>query len=187
MYTQARNVVCVLLLSSVFISVPSVVYGEVVVAQKTNDYVKQLLDEGRRLVDSGDFNGAIAVYQQAANLEPRNASIHSGIGYAYVQQNNFPAALSAFRRASALNPNNSDFHYAIGYISGNLGDYQGAKDAYRRAIQANRGNANAYVGLATILVRLGEYVNAKWAYDQAANIDPRNPQLDELRGVILKR
>lgn len=184
-YKGTSLVVSVILIGSIATTIPVIARSQVLVAQQSSSEVKQLLEQGRRLVDTGDYNGAIATYQQAAILEPKNATIYSGIGYLYAQQGNFPAALTSYRRAVSLNPNNSDYVYALGYVSGNLGDNAGAKDAYRRAIQLNRSNVNAYLGLATILTRVGEYDNAKWAFEQATNLDPRNPQAYEIRGTTL--
>ena len=160
--------------------------AKILVAQKkSTSQVRQLLNEGRRLVNSRDYNGAISVYKQAATLEPKNGSIFSGIGYLYAQQGNFSAALAAYRRAVALSPNNSDYHYAKGFISGNMGDNSKAKAAYRKAIQLNRNNVDAYLGLAAILLNLREFENAKWAFEQAIKIDPKNAQAHELKGVML--
>lgn len=188
MYNRKLFVASVLLIGSIAATMPLMVQAQVSVPQQTSTpEVKQLLEEGRKLVDTGDYNGAIAVYQQAAALQPKNATIYSGIGYLYAQQGNFTPALAAYRRAVALNPNNSDFQYALGYISVNLGDNGRAKEAYRRAIQLNRGNVNAYLGLATVLLQLKEYENVKWAYEQAVNLDPKNPQAYELRGTLLMK
>jgi Flp pilus assembly protein TadD len=187
-YKGTSFLISVLLIGSIVTTMASVTQAQVLVVQRqSTQEVKELLEQGRRLVETGDYGGAIAVYQQAANLEPKNASIYSGIGYLYALQGNFSAALTAYRRAVALNPNNSDYQYALGYISGNLGNNNGAKEAYRKAIQLNRGNINAYIGLGTILVRLGEYTSAQWAYEEAVQLAPRNPQVYELRGTMLKR
>ncbi len=186
-YNRTSFLVSVLLLGSFVVTMPLVTQAQEAVPQQSSQELKGLLEEGRRLVDSGDYNGAIAIYQRAAALEPKNATISSGIGYLYALQGNFSAALQAYRRAVALNPNNSDYQYALGYVSGNLGDNKGAKEAYRRAIQANRSNVNAYIGLATVLLRLGENNNVKWAYEQAVSLDPKNPQVYELRGNILMK
>lgn len=160
--------------------------AQVIVAQRANNSeLKKLLDEGHRLVDAGDYNGAISIYQQAATIQPKNASIYSGIGFAYTRLNNYPAALEAFRRAAQLEPNNSNYQYALGYTSGSLNDYRTAKEAYRRAIQVNRNNIDAYIGLATILLRLGERSNAMWAYEEAAKIDPRNLLVSEFKNNML--
>ena len=125
MYKPTSFVFGVMLLGCFAFSIPSVAQAQVLVAQGKNPELKQLLEEGRRLVDTGDYGGAIAVYQQAASLDPKNAKIHSGIGYLYAQQGNYQAALTAYRRAIAINPNNSDFYYAVGYIKANLGDTPG--------------------------------------------------------------
>lgn len=155
--------------------------------QANNAELKRLLEDGKRLVDAGDYNGAIAVYQQAARMEPRNARIHSGIGYLHAKQGNFQAALAAYRRAIAINPNNSDFFYAVGYIKGNMGDTPGAKEAYRRAIQLNRNNVSAYVGLGITQSRLGDFRSANWAFEQAIKLDRNNAQTYEFMAAMYKQ
>jgi Flp pilus assembly protein TadD len=149
-----------------------------------NAELKQLLDEGRRLLDMGDYNGAIDNYQRALTIQPRNASIHSGIGILYVKQGNLPAARTAFQRAVQLAPNNADYQYALGYINANLGDYAKAKEAYRRTVQLNRRHFKGYMGLATVLTRLGENTNAMWAYQEAVKIDPNNPLVSDFRNQL---
>lgn len=162
----------------------SPVQTQVVAKVSINSELKELLDEGKNLLKSGDYDGAISIYKQAVKIQPKNASIHSGIGFAYTRAGNYRAALNAFRRAVQLEPNNSYYQYALGYTSGSLKDYRTAREAYRRAIQNNRRKVNAYVGFATVLLRLGEKNNALWAYREAAKIDPENPLVTELRNKI---
>ncbi|MBN4004492.1 tetratricopeptide repeat protein [Nostoc sp. LPT] len=187
MYKPTSFVFSVVLLGCFTFTIPSVAQAQVLVAQAKNSELKQLLEEGRRLVNAGDYGGAIAVYQQAASIDPKNAKIHSGIGYLYAQQGNYQAALTAYRRAIAINPNNSDFYYAVGYIKANLGDTRGAKEGYRRAIQLNRNNVNAYLGLAVTQSRMGDYTAATWAYQQAIDLDKNNAQTYELMGSMYKQ
>lgn len=149
-----------------------------------NAELKQLLDEGRRLLDIGDYNGAIDNYRRALTIQPRNASIHSGIGILYAKQGKFPTALTSFQRAVQLDPNNADYQYALGYINANLGDYSRAKEAYRRTVQLNRRHFKGYMGLATVLTRLGESSNAMWAYQEAVKIDPNNPLVSDFRNQL---
>ncbi len=187
MHKQASFIVSVLLWGCFTTAAPIVAQAEVSLSPDSNSQLKQLVEEGRRLINAGDYQGAIAVYQQAATITPRNAKIYSGIGYAYVQQKNFHDALAAYRRAIALDPENSDFYYAIGYIKGNSGDTSGAKEAYRRAIQLNRNNMNAYVGLGVTQSILGDYQAAEWAYEQAINLDRNNAQTYELMASLYKQ
>jgi Flp pilus assembly protein TadD len=183
MYKHTSFVFSLILIGNIATSIfPSMAQAQVLVAQRTSSSeLKQLLNEGHRLIDVGDYNGAISIYQQAATIQPKNASIYSGIGFSYIRLGNFPAALASFRRAVELEPNNANYQYALGYVSGTLNDYPTAKEAYRRAIQANRGNVEAYIGLATILLRLGERNNAMWAYGEAAKLDPRNPLVSQFK------
>lgn len=187
MYKKTSLVLTVLLLGCLFTSTPVVVKADILVVQANNPELKNLIEEGKRLVDSKDYNGAIAVYQQAAKLDPKNERIHAGIGYLYTQQGNFTSALDAYRRAIAINPNNSDFYYAVGYLKSSTRDNKGAKEAYRRAIQLNRNNLNAYLGLGVAQTSLGDYQSALWAYEQAINLDKNNPRTYELIGSMFKQ
>jgi tetratricopeptide (TPR) repeat protein len=184
---KQTSLLLVLLLGCLTPIIPSAVQAQTLVAQGRSAELKQMLEDGRRLVNSGDLGGALSVYQQAATLESRNAKIHSAIGYIYAQQGNFPAALTAYRKAIAIDGNNSDFYYAVGYIKGNMGDTPGAKEAYRKAIQLNRNNLNAYLGLGVTQSRLGDYESSMWAFEQAVNLNGSNAQTFELLGSTLKQ
>lgn len=187
MYKRISLIVSVMLLGCSAATIPSVAQAQVLVAQAKNPELKQMLEQGRRLVDAGDYNGAIAIYQQAATVDPKNAKIYSGIGYLYAQQGNFQGALASYRRAIGIDPNNSDFYYAVGYIKGNLGDTPGAKEAYRRSIQLNRNHVNAYLGLGITQARMGDYEAANWAYEQAISIDKNNPRTYEFMASMYKQ
>lgn len=152
-----------------------------------SQHVNRLLEEGRHLVTVGDDSGAIYLYQQAANLEPKNPRIFSGIGYLQARQGNFSAAASAYLKAVALAPKNADFQYALGYTLGNLGNNNGAVKAYRRAIQLNRKNINAYLGLGVVMLRQGKYKDALWAYQKAVAIAPNSARAYELKGAVFMK
>lgn len=186
-YKRISLIIGILLLGCASVSIPSEAQAQTLVVQANRAELKQLLEEGKRLVDAGDYGGAIAVYQRAATIDNRNARIHSGIGYLYAQQGNLRAALASYRRAIAIDPNNSDFYYAVGYIKGNMGDTPGAKEAYRRAIQLNRGNLNAYIGLGITQSRMGDYTAANWAFEQAINLDRNNAQTYEFMAAMYKQ
>ncbi|BAZ08164.1 tetratricopeptide repeat protein [Calothrix sp. NIES-3974] len=183
-----RNIlVCAFLFTSIFTGFAGSAGASLVVAQaQGNDQeFRQLLEQGRQLVDRGDYESAMRIYQNAAQMRPRNGSVHSGIGILYVKQNNYSAALSAFQRAIALEPNNADYHHALGYLHGNLGNLPAARESYRRAIRLNRNHVDAYLGLASVLTHLGDRQGAAWSYQQAEKIAPRNPRVAEYRSFIM--
>jgi tetratricopeptide (TPR) repeat protein len=186
-YKRISLVVGVLCLGLSGVSIPAVAQTQVLIAQTRNPQVKRLFEEGKRLVAAKDYLGAIEIYQQAAQIEPKNARIHSGIGYLYAQMGNFQPALAAYRRALAIDGNNSDFHYAMGYIKANLGDINGANESYRRAVQLNRSNLNAYLGLGVTQARLGNFTAANWAFEEAIKLNPNNAQTFEFMALMYKQ
>ncbi|NRB06099.1 MAG: tetratricopeptide repeat protein [Richelia sp.] len=166
---------------------PSVAQAQMLIAQKSSPEVVNLLNQGRRLVNSGDYDRAIALYQRAATLEAKNHTIPAGIGFLQAQKGDFRSALISYQRAIALNQNSSDYYYAVAYVHGNLGNIKAAKEAYRKAIQLNRNNKNAYLGLMVTQSRLGNYGAVRWAYQTLLEIDPKNARAYELMGAELKK
>ncbi len=188
MYKPTSFIISIILMGSITaITSPTAEAQTLIARSQSTPEVKRLLEEGRRLVNARDYDAALAVYQRAAALEPKNPTIHSGIGFLQAQSGNFRGALTSYRRAIALNGNNSDYYYAVAYIHGNLGDFKASKEAYRKAIQLNRNNVNAYLGLMVTQSRLGDYDAAKWAYEQLIEREPKNARAHELMGSIFKK
>ncbi|MCY7391775.1 MAG: tetratricopeptide repeat protein, partial [Leptolyngbyaceae cyanobacterium CAN_BIN12] len=113
----------------------------------SKDPLTQLLREGRRLANSGNVPGALAVYRQAADLDKANPKIFAGMGFLYASQGNYDAALGAYQQAIALDPKNADFHYALGFNLASLGSNDEALSAYRQAIVVNPRHVNANLSM----------------------------------------
>ena len=99
-----------MLLGSIAALAPMVATAEIPAAQENkskqaaNQQLNKLLEQGRKLVDAGNWSGAIALYQKAAKLEKNNPRIYSGIGYLQGLKGDFSAAAVAYRQAVALEP-----------------------------------------------------------------------------------
>ena len=63
--------------------------------------------QGRQLWQNNNISGAIAAYQQAANLEPKNSRILTSLGFLLTQQNNYSGAIAALDKATKLDTNNA--------------------------------------------------------------------------------
>ena len=66
-----------------------------------------LLTVGTKLMHRQRFADAVAAYQVATELKPDRASLHAGLGEAYLMNGNRSDAIASFRRAVALSPENS--------------------------------------------------------------------------------
>lgn len=85
-------------------------------AQANNkDRLRELLKQGRELVDAKKYQEATQVYKQAAQLDSDNPKIFSGIAYLEASQGNYQQAAAAYQRAIDLAPNNAEFYYALGH------------------------------------------------------------------------
>jgi serine/threonine-protein kinase len=65
-------------------------------------------DEGRRLFLANDVPGAIAHFEEAARIMPRDADVQKQLGRAYMRAGDAPRSIAAYRRYLSLAPNASD-------------------------------------------------------------------------------
>jgi tetratricopeptide (TPR) repeat protein len=59
---------------------------------------------GKKALNAGDWNGAIAAFELAALRDPGNADIQNYIGYAYRRLRQLGPAIGHYQRTLALNP-----------------------------------------------------------------------------------
>jgi cytochrome c-type biogenesis protein CcmH/NrfG len=109
------------------------------------------IKQGRQLWQSNNISGAIAAYQQAANLEPKNSRILTSLGFLLTQQNNYSAAIAALEKATKLDVQNAKAFNALGFVYVRIKDYSSALTAYRRVIALENRNIDAYNSVGFLL------------------------------------
>lgn len=117
--------------------------GDIAYAQAKKD-ATEWIRQGRQLWQKNDISGAIASYQQASQLEPKNSKILTSLGFLLTQQNNYSGAIAALESATKLDANNAKAFNALGFVYVRIKDYPNALNAYRRAITLDRANIDAY-------------------------------------------
>lgn len=79
--------------------------------------------EGRKAVESQDWNRAIELLSKAVQTDPKNADAHNFLGYAYRKTGKFDASFNHYNEALRLNPKHKHAHEYIGeayLLTGNL-------------------------------------------------------------------
>ena len=130
---------------------------------------RALLADGRSRWEAGSLEqrrAAIALYEQAAQLEPRDTLVLGTLGRAYLDAHFFRQARTTFEHVLALAPNDADaeyglgrawtwtwlekpdsaaFVYAYGYLTDATNDRPAFADAWiaRAALDVERGDADA--------------------------------------------
>jgi tetratricopeptide (TPR) repeat protein len=92
------------------------------------------LDElGLQLARKGNYKEALATFEEALRLNPRDAMTHDGIGRTYRMMNRPNDAIAAFRAAIDDDPRYLDAAIPLGRTLAEVGDDSGAVAAFSRA------------------------------------------------------
>ncbi|MCS6910237.1 MAG: tetratricopeptide repeat protein [Anaerolineales bacterium] len=123
---------------------------------------------------AGRNEEALAAYQRASDLDPKDAYAHNGIGNVHYDLKQYDAALTAYRRASELDPRYAAPHNGIGNVHAQLGNYEAALAAYRRASELDPTDATPHNNIAGVLVKLGRYDEARREFNERIRLAPDN-------------
>ncbi len=72
--------------------------------QTAPDSALSVYEEGKKLYDAGDFNGARSKFNEAVKIEPGNARWHYNLGLTHRQMKNLHAARESLMKARELDP-----------------------------------------------------------------------------------
>ncbi len=135
------------------------------VQQEASDLKKakeQWLEQGHTHYYAGEYQEAIAAYDQAIALDAADATTYNFRGSAYYALKQYQPAIADFERALSRNP-----RYRAAYHNRNLA-YSAQKGLF-----LEQGNEHYHAG---------EYQEAIVAYDQAIAIDPNDARAYNFRG-----
>ena len=137
---------------------------------------QQAFNDARALQDSGDFQGALARYSGALEIDPNYAQAHVNLIVVYGQLERHDEVAKHYELAVKLNPSIAEAHYNYGVSRHLAADYAGAAAAFRRALSINPQDANAHNNLANALEQSGQEAEAARHYRLAIEHDPSHPQ-----------
>jgi len=121
----------------------------------------------------GDLDGALADYDQALELDPRNLEACYRRGLARQAKGNWDGAVADFTAIISLNPKNADAFSNRGFVKQAQGDLDGALADYDQALLLNPKIPAAYYNEGLIKVQKGDLDGAIASYNQALDLDPK--------------
>ena len=156
--------------------VPPIVVAQTnqVAQANQNEDLNKLLREARDKVAGEQYAEAIALYNQAAQIQPDNARIFSGLAYCYTQLDRFAEAVTAFRQALSLDRNRTDAYLSLGGALEQTGDGAAAIETYRQLIALQPKEARAYDAAGAVLVRQQRFEEALPLLQKAAQLIPNS-------------
>lgn len=137
--------------------------------------VQEVFGAGRALQDRGDFDGALAAYNAALEIDPAYAQAHVNLIAIHGQSGRQEQAERHYRRAVELNPAIAEAHYNYGVSRYFAGDYSGAEAAFRKALEINPLDADARSNLGNSLEKLERGSEAERHYRLALDSNPAQP------------
>ncbi len=133
--------------------------------------------------ESGDYQGAIADYNQAINIKPDYADAYLNRGNAKKNLGDKQGAIADYNQAINIKPDYADAYNNRGIAKKNLGDKQGAIADYNQAINIKPDYALAYNNRGIAKSDLGDKQGAIADYNQAINIKPDYADAYNNRGI----
>ena len=132
----------------------------------------------------GDDKSALADYDRAINLDPKNDVHYSNRGMFFANSGNTQRALSDYDTAIKINPNNPITYDNRGFLKARIGDSQGALSDYTQAIKIDLNFDPSYNNRAKLYESIGDNKNAINDLKKVAEIYKATDREAEYQQVI---
>jgi tetratricopeptide (TPR) repeat protein len=149
-----------------------------------NDTASQLYNSGDTLVAKGDYENAIALFDQALAsnttiLKKTDALLYlyRDKGYAQIQLGNYTGAIATLDAGIGLYPKDAMLWNNRGLALEKLGKTQDALAAYDKAVSFDRNYTRAHVNRGILLTQMGRYSEAVEAFSRANETEPFNEDI----------
>ena len=127
-----------------------------------------------------DYERGISLLQQAVAIIPNNASAHSALGRAYLEDGRETEAFAELAIALLLKPDDSEALTEIGRLHLAAGRVMQAVEALQRAVALDVANVKAVHALGTALIRVGRDAEGQQRLEESERLEARTIE-DERR------
>lgn len=128
--------------------------------------------DGARFALEGRLSEAVAAFEQAVMLDPKNGNSFYSLGNVYAELGRWEEAVAAYRKSVQLNDKDMEAYNGLGIALSNRGVYVQAAAAFRRAISIYPKWAEPYYHLSRVYKKMGQEVAAQVAYTEAVRLRP---------------
>jgi len=122
------------------------------------------------------------LFTHAVAVVPESATVHYGLGAAYIQRGEIDAAEQCFLRAIERTPSVPEAFSNLGAIEMRRANFPKAAEYFTQALNLEPSNPDFLVNLGTALINMGRVDDARRIADAALGIRP-----DDMRAQALKK
>jgi tetratricopeptide (TPR) repeat protein len=142
-----------------------------------------LVSKGNTDSNAGDYNRAIADFNEAIRLDPKSSLAFRNLGDAYTNMGDHDRAIAGYNEAIRLDPNDALALSARGVACANKGDYDRAIADFNRAIRLDPQSAHAFRNRGVVYATKGDNDRAIADFNRAIRLDPKSGLALRARGV----
>lgn len=132
------------------------------------------IGEAEAAKDQGNYDAALAMFQEILAENPTITVAYLGIGDIYMDKQEYPKAEPAYARAAKLEPRNFDAQFGHGLALQMLNRFVEAIRAFQRALTINPDSLSANLALATTYLQMDEPKSAVIFAEKSVQLDPAN-------------
>jgi arylsulfatase A-like enzyme/Tfp pilus assembly protein PilF len=136
---------------------------------------------GRVRLARGEYDEAVAVFEQGLGLKPNSFALSMGLATAMLRAGRTDDSLEVVARAAEQRPDEAWPMLVLGSFARQAGRLDAAERALQRALELDPGSAGANLELAVVALAQGSFDRAGELASRALELDPR------LRGAHLCR
>jgi Flp pilus assembly protein TadD/dipeptidyl aminopeptidase/acylaminoacyl peptidase len=135
---------------------------------------------------TGNYPGAVRLYQRGLAIEPQNVELLNAMGFALFQQGKSQEAVAEFEKAVAIDPKHLKAHNNLALAAIDAGELELAEAHYRESL-AIKPDAAIYNDLGFVLERMGMSEDAEATYRKALALNPKSGAANYNLGASLLR
>lgn len=137
---------------------------------EAKEQAEAFVSEGNQKLADGDYEGAIAAFDEALAIDGSNAKAFGDRGVARSRLKNYQGALADYNQALTLNAQAYEVYYNRGIVQTNLDDYESAIEDFTQAIKYKPNFARAFGNRGFAYAELEDYTAAIKDLEKAAAI-----------------
>jgi Tfp pilus assembly protein PilF len=154
----------------------------------TTEKQQQIIREGEALHDNGDYDGAIARYQEVLKENPNNVEALYETAFSYYKKKDYPKSIEiGYQAAKYKSDLLAAIYVQIGSSYDEAGDPKKAIEVYKAGIKLNPRAALLHYNLAITYYGSGQLEDARSAAKRAAILNPNHPSTQILLSSLFEK